>query len=301
MLGLTGATGYIGRALLPALQSAGCTVTTVGRRPVGADIPHRQLDLRSAAGYRDALVDMQSLIHCAGVAHNLGGASDYELVNRRATVSLADAALSTGCQHFVFISSLNVVSAGAMDAEAPARRLPRPNDHYARSKWETEQQLEALLAGSDTRLTIIRPALVYDRELVANLAVLERWLSRIPVTLPAVGRRCMVSRPDLVAEIVGSLGTEAGSLRRIAVTDGECYDLKRIGRVLGGGLKVGVPVPALVLKLVSALRDRWSGLPGGTTWTGLAGDKWCARGSRDLPITPRLTLEQCLSQSPGDS
>jgi nucleoside-diphosphate-sugar epimerase len=298
MLGLTGATGYIGRALLPALQLAGFPVTTVGRRAVSADITHRQLDLRSAAGYRDALVDMQSLIHCAGVAHNLGGASDYELVNRRATVSLADAALSTGCQHFIFISSLNVVSAGEMDAEAPARRLPRPHDHYARSKWETEQQLEALLAGSDTRLTIIRPALVYDRELVANLAVLERWLSRIPVTLPAVGRRCMISRPDLVAEIVASLRTEAGALRRIAVTDGECYDLKRIGRALGGA-KVGMPVPARVLKLVSALRDSWSGLPGGTTWTGLAGEKWCAPRGREPAIAVGLTLEQCLSQSQG--
>ena len=173
MLGLTGATGYIGRALLPALQSAGFPVTTVGRRAVAPDVPHRQLDLRSAAGYRDALMDMQGLIHCAGVAHNLGGASDYELVNRRATISLADAALSTGCRHFVFISSLNVVSADAIDAEAPARSLPRPNDPYARSKWETEQQLEALLAGSDTRLTIIRPALVYDRELVANLEAPE--------------------------------------------------------------------------------------------------------------------------------
>ena len=300
MFALTGATGYIGRALGPALldaglQSKGQSLVTLGRRAL-AGVAHRPLDLQSAAGYRDALAGVRCIIHCAGIAHHNGEAPDYERVNLRSTVSLADAALSVGCRHFVFVRSLNIVPPDCNDAGLPARRLSRPTDDYARSKWQAEQQLEALFAGSDTALTIIRPALVYDRELVANLAQLARVLSRLPLQLPAVGRRSMVSRPDLVAAIVdAAIAEPPRGVRRLAISDGQCYDLQRIGRAFNDGGAIRLPVPALSLRWLAALRDRWAGLPGGTTWAGLAGEKWCPLAA-DTPRAPqRMTLEACFA------
>ena len=292
MFALTGASGYLGSRLLPALCRVDSRVVTLGRRKVGTSSAHRALDLSGTDGFRDALDGVETLIHCGGLAHNKGASEDYDRINVRATMALADAALNVGVRKLIYLSSLNVVPAGSKDPCASIGRLPLPADHYARSKWRAEQSLENLLSVSGCELVIVRPALVYDTELTANLASLAGILRQWPLRLPERGCRSMVARPDVVARIVQLATTDAATqhgVRRVAVTDGECYTAGRIGRALSHRGWIGLPMP--VWQLAGAYRDKRHGLARGTSVQSIVGDYWCGRSTADADWSPAHTFE----------
>lgn len=305
MILLTGASGYLGQAVLAELLKGDTPVVTAGRSTLpGADF--RPLDLSEPGGFRQALTGADVVIHCAGIAHNKGDAQSYEQVNVRATMALADAAIAAGVRHFIFVSSLNVMDPDYPDPRAQAARLPRPGSLYAASKWRCEQNLEHLLAYSDCRLTIVRPGLIYDRELTANLAVLRRMARWIPFKLPDTGHRCMIARPDL-ARLLAVLSTRTASrldhispTERWAAVDGEVYSARRMSEALG--VRALVPLPIPIWQLVALGKDLFSGQPLGTVWGNLAGRYW--RCSKDALTAcddwcPEWTLES-LWDSPAE-
>jgi nucleoside-diphosphate-sugar epimerase len=140
-----------------------------------------------------------------------------------------------GVPHFLFISSLNMVPAAAHFADSDATLYPEPNEGYAASKWQSEIALKAVCQRHEQALTIIRPALIYDKELTANLARLAHLMRWWPAALPAVGNRCLISRPDLIELIVDravqSLPSATPSTV-LAGTDGQQYDAARISAAL---------------------------------------------------------------------
>ena len=171
------------------------------------------------------------MIPCAGVAHRYAGESEFRRINVEGTVHLAKAAVVAGVPHFVYVSSMNVVPVDAQSAQEKAEHYPEPSEAYAASKWQAEQALTELCANTACLLTIIRPGLVYDAELTANLKTMERLLRWWPLLFPAIGRRSMLARADLVDLLVSCARGNAGAPTGegiIAATDGECYDAQRI-------------------------------------------------------------------------
>lgn len=291
---LTGASGYLGRALLPALLAGPSPVVSAGRSATG-HCPHRHLDLSGAADYREALEGVSTVIHCAGLAHGRGGVADCEKINVRASMALADAAVAAGARRLVLLSSLNIVPPGVDRADAPYHHYPEPEEAYAGSKWRCERVLEQMLAGTSCQLIILRPALVYDQELAANLATLARLASILPVSLPDAGCRSMVARPDLVrliVRVVEDTVVGGAGVVRVAVTDGEVYSARRIGRALGVSSHLGLP--QALWRGVSSLRDWSVGATPGSTWSSMASPHWIGSASRVDGWSPRWTLETLL-------
>jgi nucleoside-diphosphate-sugar epimerase len=106
---VTGASGFIGSHLCPALAAAG-------------------YDLRSSAEGCDAVV------HLANIAHTAASAAELHRVNVEGTIAQARAARAAGARRFVYLSSL---------------KAARPDDAYGRAKSIAEQallQLEGLEA-----------------------------------------------------------------------------------------------------------------------------------------------------------
>lgn len=276
-------------------------MVSAGRSAIG-HCPHRHLDLSSTGDYRTALDGAATVIHCAGLAHGRGGAVDCEQVNVRASMALADAAVAVGARRLVLISSLNIVPAAAVRADAPYHHYPEPEDVYAGSKWRCERVLEQMLAGTSCQLIILRPALVYDGELAANLATLSRLASVLPVSLPETGCRAMVARPDLVRLIVRAADRTAvddAGVVRIAATDGEVYSARRIGRALGACSPVGLP--RTLWRGISTLRDWAVGAPAGATWSSIGTTHWLGSPSRVDGWSPRWTLETLLAAGQSDA
>ena len=292
---LTGATGYIGRAVQVMLQQRLLPVRLVmrsGSDGKSSDALHYDMS-QPHAPPGDLFDDITCVIHCAGLAHRRASAGAYRAVNIESVGRLAEAAAEAGVSHFVFLSSLNVVPAGTPSADEAAHRLPKPTEPYAASKWQAEQTLQQICGARQMALTIVRPGLVYDAELTANLATLQ-WLTRwCPVSLPAVGARSMVSRQDLATLLghcaLSQCGAPTGQSILVA-TDGECYDAARVTRALSDrGRSIGLPPWAS--RLAGHCLDWYRGDPLGSTWRGISEEHWCGVAPAVAGWQPVLKLE----------
>lgn len=195
---LTGATGFIGSALLPYLQGAG--LRTYGRKPVeGIDWVEGNFSPEEI--YSDALDGIDVVIHLAGISSAEGvEVSDLLSINVDATLNLAVAAKESGVKRFVFVSSAKVFG----DVSGPngfSELAPKaPSDAYGLSKCQAEDKLV-----SDTRLLgmdiiIIRPPIVYGPGVGGNFNTLLKLVGlRLPLPFGrANGHRSVVYLGNLV-------------------------------------------------------------------------------------------------------
>ena len=302
MILLTGATGYVGAALRAALEQQDQSLRLLARVADAISAAPRgepqQWDMASGDDLPRGVFDgVTAIIHCAGLAHRHADERDYQRLNVEATSDLARCAIEASVPHFVYVSSLNVVPAEAVSPRNPAHLYPEPKECYAASKWRAEQSLREMFAESHCRLTVVRPGLVYDIELTANLKMVNKVLRWWPWLLPSVGHRSMVARGDLVALLIncalGEAGAPAGEETLLA-TDGAVYDAERISRALSQGMKWGV-MPQWLCRLAGRVLDWKKGSEPGSHWRSLSATHW----SGDAPVVagwhPSVTLESLAS------
>ena len=297
MILLTGATGYVGAALSAALQQRGLSLRLLTRAEATINDAHQvesvHWDMSSGDDLPEGVFDgVSSVIHCAGLAHREADERAYQCINVEATSDLARRALEAGVSHFIYVSSLNVVPAEAVSPLDLADQYPEPRERYAASKWRAEQRLCQMFAEHHSQLTVVRPGLVYDVELTANLKTVDSVLRWWPLRLPSVGHRSMVARGDLVALLIscalGTSGAPAGEETLVA-TDGAVYDAERISRALSQGMKWGV-MPQWLCRLAGRVLDWKKGNEAGSHWRSLSADHWTG----DAPVVagwqPTVTL-----------
>lgn len=248
-LALTGATGFIGTALLSHLTAAGWQVRALYRPRSGRlppDLPGVEWlpgDLEDQDALTALVAGTDVVIHCAGAVRG-ARRSDFDRVNAEGAGRLARAAASMGrLPRFLLISSL-------------AARMPELSE-YAASKRGGECAVKA--ASEHMRWTILRPPVVFgpgDRELLP----LFRWIARGFAPLPAGmrGRFSLIYVDDLATAVLRWLDADTGYGETFELDDGRPggYDWDTVvsaaGRVLRAGAPVRrLPIPASVLDLAA--------------------------------------------------
>jgi nucleoside-diphosphate-sugar epimerase len=260
---VTGASGFIGRALVPALAAAGYGVRAAVRHmPARFDPPVEVAthgDLGAALDWRPLLADMDFVVHLAGIAHTGPGVAEarYDRVNHRATAALAEDARLAGIKRLVFVSTIRAQSGLASDRVLTEADEPRPTDPYGRSK----RAAEVALARSDVPFTVLRPVLVYGPGVKGNLRALVR-LAALPIPLPLgafTNHRSLASAQNLVGAIAHVLRQEASSGATYVVADPEPLSLADIVVALRAGLGRTpglIAVPPELVRLGLALLGR---------------------------------------------
>ena len=279
---VTGASGFVGRAVVAALAAQGDEVhAAIRAADDSADggtsehaFPHgvtvvRHGDLGAAVDWTGLLAGIDAVVHPAGIAHAGPGIAEerYDRVNHRATAALAAAARDAGVSRFVFVSSIRAQTGPAADHVVSERDTPLPTDAYGRSKLAAERAL----AASGVPFAILRPVLVYGPGVKGNLRALVR-LAALPIPLPFGGleaRRSLVSLANLASAIAFVLRekTCAGETYVVAdpapLTIGEIVTALRRGRGRPPGL-VAVPEALLRLALIAFGRGiSWEQISGG--------------------------------------
>lgn len=195
---VTGASGFIGRALVPALRRAGHHVRTTGRtsRP---DFDHVAIqDLTDRDAWVPALAGVEVVVHLAGIAHVTDALDEdiYDRTNHRGTAALVQAA--RGVTHFIFVSSIRAQTGAVADHVLVESDPALPTDAYGRSKLAAEK----VVASSGVPYSILRPVLVYGAELKGNLRSLQR-MARIPLPFGALSnRRSLVALDNLIEAVL---------------------------------------------------------------------------------------------------
>src|SRR5437868_1293358 len=198
---LTGATGFLGRSVVPRLRRDGHVLRTLvrdaGRTPAGTDGVTGALE--RTAEWAVALQGCDTVVHLAARVHVMReGSADplrsFREVNRDATLRLAEEAGRAGVRRFVFVSSIKVNGGSTVDRPFRADDPAAPADPYGVSKWEAEQGLRELAARTGLEVVIIRPPLVHGPGAGGNLRRLLALIDRgIPLPLGAISnRRTMV-------------------------------------------------------------------------------------------------------------
>ncbi|MEO0211662.1 MAG: NAD-dependent epimerase/dehydratase family protein [candidate division WOR-3 bacterium] len=145
---LTGATGFIGRAVAKRLIELGHEVTTLVRNPRKiALLPQGARvfsgDLMDANGLRKPLSFSDALVHCAAIVdYGSYPADAIYSVNVGGTVRLLETAMEVGIQRVVYVGSIAAYGTGRpgepiRDESSLERRPQRFISHYERSKYLT--------------------------------------------------------------------------------------------------------------------------------------------------------------------
>jgi nucleoside-diphosphate-sugar epimerase len=268
---VTGATGFVGKALVQRLMAANVypqiavAVRRAGARQWPANVlPLVTGDLLPNSDWSDALEGISVVVHCAARVHVMTDTAanpldEFRRVNVQGTSNLARQAAAAGVQRFIFISSIKVNGeATKLGVPFSADDIPSPMDPYGLSKMEAEQELREIAAKTDLEVVIIRPPLVYGPGVKANFEAMMRWLRRgVPLPLGAIqNKRSLVALDNLIDLILTCIVHPAAANQTFLVSDGEDLSttslLKRMGVVLGKPARL-IPVPPTALQLGATL------------------------------------------------
>lgn len=228
---VTGATGFIGRAVALRLAAAGVPVRLAVRDPANVDLRYadvvRIANIDALTDWTEALHGVDAVVHCAARVHALRDpAKDplaaFRAINRDGSARLAEEAARAGVRRFVFISTIGVNGAETTGLPFTPADSPRPHSPYAVSKHEAEQALKAIDCSSGLGVVVIRPPLVYGPNAPGNFGTLLRAMQAgLPLPLGAISnRRAFIFVENLVDLIVQTLSHEAASGKTLLVSDG---------------------------------------------------------------------------------
>lgn len=196
---VTGATGFLGRRVVPQLLAAGQEVRALvrapGREAVFATPPSDVCygDVSDPDALAEACRDITTVIHLVAVIR--GGPRQFDAINRQGTANIAAAAKAAGSvKHFIHISAIGA-------AADPRRR-------YLHSKWQGEQEV----INSGLHYTILRPSLIFGPgdEFTNAVAALVRITPATPVIGSGANRLQPISVDDVAACVVAA---NSGNLR----------------------------------------------------------------------------------------
>mgnify|MGYP003590369131 CR=1 FL=1 len=252
---VTGATGFVGRAVCAALAEAGIPFVAAVRRPC-AGMPQARVvgEISRETDWTGVLEGVDTVIHLAARVHLMRDtAADplaaYREVNTQGTLNLARQAAAAGVRRFVFASSVKVNGEGRA-VPYRADDVPAPVGAYALSKLEAERGLLALAGGAEAGMTvaIVRLPLVYGPGVGANFRRLMDLLRRgVPLPFGRVeNRRSLVFVGNAADLMIRCLTHPAAGNRVWMVSDGEDLStpalLRKVGVALGCPARL-LPVP----------------------------------------------------------
>jgi nucleoside-diphosphate-sugar epimerase len=274
---VTGAQGFIGRALCKSLVANGHDVRELVRTIPSKVSPSVQrsdhigtvsiAELTTSAAWRRTFSGIECVVHCAGRSQSPSGSKSRArhllwADNVDFAADIASHAAEAGVRRFILISSAKILGNRTADSR-PFRHSdpPSPQDLYTASKTEAERRVREIGARTGIDVTIVRPPLVYGPHGEGNLPRLIRLVRRgIPLPLGSVkNRRSMIAVDNLASFLVRCVEDFQASGQTFLVSDGEDLStpelLQRCADLMNVPLRlISIPVP--LLRLMGALLGR---------------------------------------------
>lgn len=270
-IAVSGANGFVGRALCRVLLDAGHDVTALVRRPSSVAEGVRQCVIpddhfASVARGKPALEPIDAFVHLAARVHVMQDAAtdplaEYRAVNVRGALDAASAARQAGARRFVFVSSVKALGEGEPGRPWREDDSPAPTDPYGISKFEAEQALLAFGQQHAMEVAIVRPPLVYGPGVRANFRGLMRAIARgIPLPIGSVEARRSMVYVDNLADALRVLAASLAPVHGVYhVTDNDDLTVAGMARAIGVALKRParlIPIPVGLLRGVGRVTGK---------------------------------------------
>jgi nucleoside-diphosphate-sugar epimerase len=259
---LTGASGFIGKNLIPYLLSRECRLMCLLRDP--KRLPEK---LRSrvtvvigdvtgtGAEVVQALAEAEAVVHLAG---RLWGRSydDFDRVNRRGTEALIRAVGQSGTslRRFVHLSSIATVGPARIGQPLTEASPAAPISWYGRTKLAGERTL----AGAAFPWTVLRPATVYGSHDPATLTFFRLVARHIhPLIRWGHPEHSLIHVEDVCRAIWLALTRETRPRSTYFINDGQ--PIHRLGEVTAllaqaiGTWTIPVPIPVTLARIAEGV------------------------------------------------
>src|SRR5688572_14848133 len=228
---VTGATGFIGRAVTAHL--AACGYTVFGTRRHGASsgsgaVVWREIDDLLSVDWGPLLEEVDFVVHLAALAHQIGKKTPpdaFDQINHVAVERLAEAIKHTkNVRRLLFVSSIGAVCSTS-DSLITEQTPCNPDSPYGLSKRAAEGAINRILKSSTADWCILRPTLVYGPENPGNMLRLVKLLrSGLPLPLGAVrNRRSLLYVGNLADAIKHCLEHPGASRETFNISDGQAF------------------------------------------------------------------------------
>jgi uncharacterized protein YbjT (DUF2867 family) len=296
MAAVLGATGYIGGRLVPALLEKGWRVRAVGRnadklrcRPFAS---HPQVEL-AQADVLDRTALTAALTGCEAacyLVHSMfPGVRDFEDQDRRAAMTMRDAAQDAGLGRIVYLGGL-----GDQEADLSA---------HLKSRMEVGQ----ILGSGSVPLTWLRAAMILGSG-SASFEILRYLVERLPIMVtPAwVKSLCQpIAVTNVIDYLVGCLDQPATAGRTFDIGGPDILSYRDLfdihARVAGLRQRVIIPVPVLTPRLSAHWIQLVTPVPATLAKPlaeGLRNTVVCRDNAiRDLIPTHLLTAEEAIARA----
>lgn len=226
---ITGATGFVGRSVLPFFIARGFGVVGAGRSPfqnVGAKyICVGNID--KFTNWKEALDGVDVVVHLAARAHQMKETPEelhlYNEINFEGTVNLARQSVLAGVRKFIFISSIKAMISDAHEEPLTESFPCNPVEPYGISKLMAEQELMKIADAAGMKAVILRPPLIYGPGVKGNMESLIGLVKRFPL-LPLAGienRRSLLGVKNLASAIETAINSERADGKTFLLADGE--------------------------------------------------------------------------------
>ena len=253
---LTGATGFVGSHVLPALLDAGHSVTALVRSEARATallarvaaspgkLETRIGQVNDRASLDAAMVGCDAVVHLVALPRDWNDGADLERVNAVGTATVVAAAEAAGIKRFIHLGALGVQE--------------RPELHYASSKARGEGFVRA----SSLEWTILKPSLIWgERDGFFNIvaALVKIPAPAVPVPGNGKSRFQPVWVGDVARAIVQVLDTPKGSIKASFELGGPRYwtyteITQEVARALGKR-RIIIPMPVPLITLVARISE----------------------------------------------
>ena len=284
---ITGANGFVGRALCALAQQRGIAVRAAVRQHVEepGEIETVMVgEINGSTDWISALRDVDVVIHLAARVHVMcenaeNPLEEFRKVNVAGTEHLARSAAASGVKRLVFISSIKVNGESTFPASSLQKKIPpspplskwgiknpvfseadeaNPQDPYGISKWEAEQALHRVASETGLEVVIVRPPLVYGARVKGNFEQMLKVLTKgIPLPLATVNNlRSLVYIGNFVDALLKCATHPAAAGQTYLVSDGEDVSTPELLRQLGVAMDHPahlLPCPPVLLKLAGRL------------------------------------------------
>jgi nucleoside-diphosphate-sugar epimerase len=169
---ITGASGFVGRHVIPSLLTAGYEVTALVRSPESArkvellGCGSGLCDLGQTASILRHLQSVESVVHMAARLDIYGCYENFYADNVILTQRMLEASQKAGVKNFLLIGAA-AVAIGSPDRfplNEKARLVARPAGHYGTTKAIAEKQVLSCINPKQMRRLVLRPPLVWAED-----------------------------------------------------------------------------------------------------------------------------------------
>ena len=253
---VTGANGFVGSHVIPALVDAGHRVIALVRDDAAGDQVLRRLPPASRAAVETrrgdvtkpdtlpaALSGADAVLHLAAIPRDRDGGATLRLVNTEGTRNILHAAADAGVTRFVHLGALGV--------------RDEPDLHYGSSKAKAM----VLVRDSGLRWTILAPSLLFGARdgffnILAGLVRMSPGI--VPITGKGDARFQPLAIEDLARTAVLSLADDATIGREYPLGGPRHWTYREIVEEVLRGMgrrRILVPVPVSLIRLVAGLAE----------------------------------------------